>query len=152
MIRSFEKTQSDACLSSRGALNGRIPIFAVSASLEERNREAYIQTGFDGWILKPVDFRRVDKLLRGIVDDNVRNECLYTPGKWEQGGWFEKKSRASSAFDVDTKPSEQKPTTISQRPDMQSKHSSENSNQNSAGSITPTPATPTPGPIKSNSV
>lgn len=152
MIRSFEKTQSDACLSCRAKLNGRIPIFAVSASLEEKDREKYIQTGFDGWILKPVDFRRVDRLLCGIVDDDVRNECLYVPGKWEQGGWFEKKSQHSTAMDVNTKPSEQNPTAISQRPDMESQHSSEESNQYSAGSITPTPSSSVPELKKSESV
>ena len=115
MIRSFEKTRPNECLSLRAEKNGRIPIFAVSASLVERDRERYIETGFDGWILKPVDFRRVDLLLRGIVDDESRNQCIYTPGadNWERGGWFRKrmnKSDANPIYAVDTRPSSSLPS------------------------------------------
>lgn len=108
MIRSFEKTHVNTCLSSRAKHNGRIPIFAVSASLVEREREKYMQTGFDGWILKPVDFKRVDLLLKGVTDVESRNSCLYEPGKWERGGWFERAK--PDAFAVDTHPSQQTPT------------------------------------------
>jgi CheY-like chemotaxis protein len=150
MIRSFEKTQSYACLSGRAALNKRIPIFAVSASLEEKDREKYIQTGFDGWILKPVDFKRVDVLLKGIVDDSVRDDCLYKPGKWEQGGWFEKKQDRASMYETNTKPSGKKPTAISQRPGMQQPSAgSDDSYQASEGTVTPTPV---PGLNKADSV
>ena len=101
MIRSFEKTSSN-CLSSRASLNGRIPIFAVSASLVERELEKYVETGFDGWILKPIDFKRTELLLKGIVDESVRERCVYQPGKWEQGGWFSK--REKQVPDTDTRP------------------------------------------------
>lgn len=110
MIRSFEKTKSASCLSDRAYMNGRIPIFAVSASLVEREKDKYIASGFDGWILKPVDFKRVNQLLKGIVDDEARNECLYSPGRWEQGGWFEGRKPAGYRFDVDTHPSGNQPT------------------------------------------
>ena len=109
MIRSFEKTTTSShCLSPRAALNGQIPIFAVSASLVEREREKYIETGFDGWILKPIDFKRVELLLRGIVDEEVRRSCIYWPGKWEQGGWF---SCREKQVEVDTTPSSRGPTS-----------------------------------------
>ncbi|KAL2392365.1 Cyanobacterial phytochrome B [Exophiala dermatitidis] len=110
MIRSFEKTHPDTSLSSRARLNSRIPIFAVSASLVEKERDRYIQSGFDGWILKPVDFRRVDELLRGVVDPEARAACLYECGKWERGGWFEARNEKNDAFQIDTKPSQEKPT------------------------------------------
>lgn len=110
MIRSFERTHSMSCLSSRAQLNGRIPVFAVSASLVEAEREKYIENGFDGWILKPVDFKRVGLMLDGIVNEESRNSCLYEPGNWERGGWFLSKSRQSSFHDVDTTPSQEKPT------------------------------------------
>ena len=74
--------------SGRAALNGRVPVFAVSASLVEKDRHLYVQAGFDGWILKPVDFQRLNELFTGIVEDDTRESCLYTPGKWERGGWF----------------------------------------------------------------
>lgn len=110
MIRSFEKTHAGACLSDRAKCNHRIPIFAVSASLVERDRNKYMDIGFDGWILKPVDFKRVNEMLKGIVDDGTRDGCIYQPGRWEQGGWFAKRERQPDAFDVATKPSEKSPT------------------------------------------
>ena len=88
MIRSFEKTHPDNHLSDRAMLNGRVPVFAVSASLIEKDRQAYIDGGFDGWILKPVDFKRLGVLLSGIVEQGTREACLYKPGNWEKGGWF----------------------------------------------------------------
>jgi len=132
MIRSYEKTQSGGCLSTRAKLNGRVPIFAVSASLEEKEKSKYIATGFDGWILKPVDFKRVEQLLKGIVDDEIRNGCLYQPGKWEQGGWFEKRVESKSAYEVDTHPSNKKPTAETER----AKDDEDSKNDN--GSPTPT--------------
>ena len=106
MIRSFEKTHVGSCLSRRALCNRRVPIFAVSASLVEKDRDKYIEIGFDGWLLKPVDFRRVNEMLKGIVDDSTRDSCLYEPGKWEQGGWFLKRDRQPDAFAVETRPSD----------------------------------------------
>jgi CheY-like chemotaxis protein len=103
MIRSFEKTHPRNCLSKRAAMNGRIPIFAVSASLLESERQTYIDAGFDGWILKPVDFKRVSVLFKGIEDSDVRNDCLYQPGAWEKGGWFA--SRSPGIYAASTAPS-----------------------------------------------
>ncbi|EPS41541.1 hypothetical protein H072_4535 [Dactylellina haptotyla CBS 200.50] len=68
--------------------NGRIPIVAVSASLLEKERQMYIDCGFDAWILKPVDIQRLTTLMNGIVNPKTRLDCLYTPGEWERGGWF----------------------------------------------------------------
>ncbi|KAK4189358.1 putative signal transduction histidine-protein kinase [Podospora australis] len=88
MIRAFEKSDKSPGLSSLAASHGRIPIIAVSASLVEREKDTYVDAGFDGWILKPIDFKRLETLLQGIVDDNIRNDALYVPGEWERGGWF----------------------------------------------------------------
>jgi CheY-like chemotaxis protein/nitrogen-specific signal transduction histidine kinase len=141
MIRSYEKTHSQLDLSPRAAQNGRVPIFAVSASLVERERQTYINAGFDGWILKPIDFKRLNTLLTGIVEEETRNSCLYQSGQWERGGWFSK--RQPSVFDAKTKPSDKTPVqnpppSGSERlqPDMDSSHSSE------SGSITPTSKQP----------
>lgn len=78
-IRNFEST-----------LKGgrRVPIFAVSASLIEERWMEYLELGFDGWILKPIDFRRLQTLLEGAKAPAVRRETKYIPGQWEQGGWF----------------------------------------------------------------
>ena len=102
LIRSFEKSHPNN-LSQRGALNGRIPIFAVSASLVEKERQTYIDAGFDGWILKPIDIKRLSVLLAGIVEDSTRQNCLYRPGHWEDGGWFCR--RQKDVFAADTAPS-----------------------------------------------
>ncbi|XXG95397.1 hypothetical protein Hte_001659 [Hypoxylon texense] len=88
MIRAFEKSDECPKLSALAAEYKRVPIFAVSASLMERERATYVNAGFDGWILKPIDFKRLNILLEGITDDKVRSECLYAPGNWERGGWF----------------------------------------------------------------
>ncbi|KAK1640117.1 hsp90-like protein [Colletotrichum phormii] len=88
MIRAHEKSSGHGGHSAIATHNGRIPVFAVSASLIEREKDKYIDAGFDGWILKPIDFKRLNTLLLGIVDDEMRASCLYAPGQWEKGGWF----------------------------------------------------------------
>ncbi|KAK4162864.1 hypothetical protein QBC43DRAFT_70995 [Cladorrhinum sp. PSN259] len=91
MIRAFERKYSSPPPPGSSAPSlARIPIIAVSASLVEGKKETYVDAGFDGWILKPIDFKRLEKLLLGIVDEGVREELLYVPGFWERGGWFEK--------------------------------------------------------------
>lgn len=120
MIRSFEKIHGIGCLSTRVSANGRIPIFAVSASLVERDRELYMKTGFDGWILKPVNFKRVDSLLNGILEEDTRNSCLFEAGHWERGGWFEKRQARTDVFSTDTTSSNQSPTVYSLRPPVSS--------------------------------
>jgi CheY-like chemotaxis protein len=103
MIRSFEKSHSTHLLSPRALLNGRVPIIAVSASLVERERQTYIDTGFDGWILKPISFNRLSEIMKGIVDADVRKNNLYRPGAWEHGGWFHEAQK--DVFAADTRPS-----------------------------------------------
>ncbi|KAF4979568.1 hypothetical protein FZEAL_4272 [Fusarium zealandicum] len=88
MIRSMEAIGEHHGHSTLSASNHRVPIFAVSASLLEREKQKYIDAGFDGWILKPIDFKRLNTLLAGISDEEVRSTCLYEPGQWERGGWF----------------------------------------------------------------
>ena len=100
MIRSFEKSHPDLYLSDGVAHHGRVPIFAVSASLIEKHRKIYIDAGFDGWILKPIDFKRLSVLLSGIVEEIAREDCLYRPGEWERGGWFV--SRQPNIFSAST--------------------------------------------------
>lgn len=92
-IRAVEKErESSGRLANRPAthvLNGRIPIFAVSATLSPNMREEMVQIGMDGWILKPVDFARLNILLRGVADVERREKELWTPGNnWEKGGWL----------------------------------------------------------------
>ncbi|KAJ5515485.1 hypothetical protein N7527_007045 [Penicillium freii] len=85
MIREYEQQE----LANEATPAPRIPIFAVSASLLEENRKMYMDSGFDGWVMKPIDFHRVDRLLGGVRLQWVREEVVYRPGVWEAGGWFE---------------------------------------------------------------
>lgn len=98
MIRRIEANGEHQSLSSLATNHGRIPIFAVSASLLEREKETYTNAGFDGWILKPVDFKRLEHLLFGIIDDEARDDAVYLPGQWEKGGWFRKRLELPRAF------------------------------------------------------
>lgn len=108
LIRSYEKTHTNI-YSPRAALCGRVPIIAVSASLIERDRQHYIDAGFDAWILKPISFDRLKKLMAAVVDAKIREECLYQPGQWEKGGWFHTGGKSSD--DASTKPTNQEPVS-----------------------------------------
>lgn len=78
-------------------LNGRIPIFAVSASLLEQQRDELWNYGVDGWILKPIDFKRLFTILRGVTDPVQRGLDQYKPGcNWERGGWLSQPPTADS--------------------------------------------------------
>ncbi|KAJ7366589.1 hypothetical protein DFH08DRAFT_678657 [Mycena albidolilacea] len=90
-IRELEKSSplpADLRLSNR--LNGgHIPIFAVSASLQEQRREEMAGYGIDGWILKPIDFKRLKKILNGVTNPAQRELDMYHQGcSWEAGGWL----------------------------------------------------------------
>ena len=102
MIRSFEKSHPTNMLSERASLNGRVPIIAVSATLAEKDKDVYVDAGFDAWILKPINFTRLQELLQCIVDKESRERCLYQPGKWENGGWF--KQVQPDVFAASTEP------------------------------------------------
>jgi CheY-like chemotaxis protein len=142
MIRSYEKTHDDDILSPRAATNGRVPILAVSASLVERERQTYIDAGFDGWILKPIDFNRLNTLLTGIVDEETRKSCLYQPGQWERGGFFDRWQR--TVFQAETRPSNKslmerqaRPSSEPFLPDKDSLASESSGSSGSTGGTTP---------------
>ena len=90
-IRNFEKQQAAVPHQRRLSyeLNRRIPIFAVSASLSEKQHAELLEHGMDGWILKPIDFKRLMTLLQGVIDPVQRQKDVYTLGyDWENGGWL----------------------------------------------------------------
>jgi CheY-like chemotaxis protein len=120
MIRSYEKIHTNI-YSPRAALCGRVPIIAVSASLVERDRQQYIDAGFDAWILKPIPFDRLNKLMSAIVDKNIRKECLYQLGQWERGGWFHLGQKSSE--EASTKPSGEAPISNPSKETQEAAHS-----------------------------
>jgi CheY-like chemotaxis protein len=80
-------------------LSGRIPIFAVSATLKEDMRDRMVGYGLDGWVLKPVDFKRLNILMEGITDTEQRKKELWAPGHdWEVGGWFTEPAQQQRDF------------------------------------------------------
>jgi hypothetical protein len=89
-IRHLETTKLAKTDRLSSSLNGgRIPIFVVSASLLERQREELEKIGVDGWILKPIDFGRLYTILRGVTDPVQRERDEYrVGGSWEIGGWL----------------------------------------------------------------
>ena len=88
-IRQLEEKSKKTLERLSQILNGRIPIFAVSASLFETQHEELYKLGMDGWILKPIDFKRLRVILRGVIDPLQREKDLYRPGgNWEIGGWL----------------------------------------------------------------
>ena len=98
-IRSLEQDK-DLLDRISHKLNGRIPIFAVSASLFENQRDELYKLGMDGWILKPIDFKRLRILLRGVVDPLQREKDVYSPGcSWEIGGWLSMPETKASPID-----------------------------------------------------
>ena len=100
LIRSFEKENSPPC-TEKAQSYGRTPIIAVSASLSEQARSDYIECGFDGWILKPIDFTRLEAILAAIENEHTRRELLYENSSWDMGGWFKLKYVASSPQNVE---------------------------------------------------
>ncbi|KAI9886081.1 MAG: hypothetical protein M1823_002099 [Watsoniomyces obsoletus] len=94
MIRSFERAHPAG--SNQTQRTTEVPIFAVSASLVEKGLKEYIEAGFDGWVLKPINFESLQQFFVGIVDPEARARAAYVPGKWERGGWF--KARGGPPF------------------------------------------------------
>ena len=87
-IRAVEQDR-DLIDRASNQLNGRLPIFAVSASLFETQREELFTLGMDGWILKPIDFKRLRTILRGVIDPSQREKDVYNAtANWEMGGWL----------------------------------------------------------------
>ncbi|KAJ9107618.1 hypothetical protein QFC21_001077 [Naganishia friedmannii] len=68
-------------------VDNRIPIIAVSATLLEKQRTE-LGVDFDGWMLKPIDFKRMLRILSGISQPELRADDAYERGQWERGGWL----------------------------------------------------------------
>lgn len=97
-----EHPMADHEMRPSARLNRGIPIFAVTASLPERDRQIIVDAQLDGWLLKPIDFKRLRTLLRGATDKEARRHELYRPGQWERGGWLSDVSPRDGDVAVDS--------------------------------------------------
>ncbi len=99
-IRKFEQSLVGATSveSTIRRLDGHIPIVAVSATLLESQKEE-LGIHFDGWMLKPVDFKRMLQLLTGLSNAERRKEDAYRKGHWERGGWLNERGYPSDRFE-----------------------------------------------------
>lgn len=88
MIREAESSPSQSSDTNQYSPSERVPIFAVSASIAEQNEKDYIDAGIDGWIMKPIDFARLNTLLAGIYDLEARAGAA-KGREWGNGGWFD---------------------------------------------------------------
>lgn len=88
-IREIESKRPESSHKDENHPASQIPIFAVSASLVEREELSYIETGFDGWIMKPINFSRLETILDGVHDIEARKGQGPSGDRdWEKGGWF----------------------------------------------------------------
>ncbi|KAG8809948.1 Light-sensor Protein kinase, partial [Serendipita sp. 399] len=115
-IRDIELTKPVDRLPRRStALVGRIPVFAVSASLTPDQRPYMMELGMDGWVLKPIEFKRLATLLASIGDISLREQNAYRPGmNWEYGGWLkspETSPAASTGVSTDPSPQSDEPSS-----------------------------------------
>lgn len=89
LIRAFEKEQSPpTSLSERASVYGRIPVITVSVSLVEQQLDDYVNAGFDTWILKPIDFKRLEEIMVAVDDVKARKNMSYGVEPWARKGWF----------------------------------------------------------------
>ncbi|KAF2434152.1 hypothetical protein EJ08DRAFT_494567 [Tothia fuscella] len=92
MIRQAERKIRGEDIATSLALNHRlgVPIFAVSATLRKEQESVFKEAGFDGWLLKPIDFKRLRLLLDGALLESARNDGQYHVAEFNMGGWFDK--------------------------------------------------------------
>ena len=87
MIRELENKAVDESPLD-GTKRNRISILAVLASIVEQDNPSYIEAGFDGWIMKPINFSRLSLLLDRVRDPSLRS--VHTRlDNWESGEWFD---------------------------------------------------------------
>jgi CheY-like chemotaxis protein len=60
----------------RSGLHGRkdIPIIALTAYAMKGDREKFLEAGMDGYVIKPVDFRELAGVIRGVLKEERVND------------------------------------------------------------------------------
>ncbi|KAK4175133.1 hypothetical protein QBC36DRAFT_28685 [Triangularia setosa] len=86
MIRQLENTKPTP--SRVVQTGGRVPVFAISGMLRREDEQQYKDVGFDGWMPKPIDMKRLSTYLAGAVDMPTRKQGVYQETHFAMGGWF----------------------------------------------------------------
>ncbi|KAL4920823.1 hypothetical protein BDW62DRAFT_198704 [Aspergillus aurantiobrunneus] len=75
MIRAIEQEERarDAFFGASVCLR-RVPMFVISTPLNGPNRQAYIDSGFDGWIRKPIDHDELKTIIEGVHNKEIQNQ------------------------------------------------------------------------------
>ena len=87
MIRELKK-QHGPLLPRAAIACGRVPILAVSASLSNDRGGFFMEIGFDGRLLKLINFRRLGVMLSGALHAEARNLGMYKETEFVQGSWM----------------------------------------------------------------
>ena len=95
-IRDIERQSHSLPGASHDRATEEVPIFAVSASLHEHQKNQLIESGFSGFVLKPVDFARLGDLVYGTLNAAARDQNQYQVGRWEKGGWLSPSNQLAS--------------------------------------------------------
>lgn len=76
---TVRRMEEHGLLSNRAAvvINGRLPILAVSAQIDLVGESTLAQSGFDGFLEKPVDFNRLRCLLAGVLRPQCREDMYW---------------------------------------------------------------------------
>jgi hypothetical protein len=80
LYKPFEDLRRQSLAISLTACHGSYPIFAVSTPLEPVEREYMELFDMDGSILKPIDFKRMNAMLKGITNHEHRRQEAWEPG------------------------------------------------------------------------
>jgi CheY-like chemotaxis protein len=91
-IREIEEKEGIPDTLRHPAVRGQVPVFAVSASLLESQKQQLLDSGFSGFILKPINFARLTELMKGAFEFEAMDANQYQAGRWERGGWLHKSS------------------------------------------------------------
>ncbi|KAK4168293.1 putative signal transduction histidine-protein kinase [Cladorrhinum sp. PSN259] len=86
MIRELENTNPTPSRVVQSC--GRTPVFAISGMLRRGDEQQYKDVGFDGWMPKPIDMKRLGTYLAGALDFVIRKHGLYNGNDFAMGGWF----------------------------------------------------------------
>ncbi|KAL4885267.1 hypothetical protein BJY04DRAFT_145318 [Aspergillus karnatakaensis] len=73
----------------------QVPILAILSTTDEPKMPSLIEDGFDGWLIQPFDYARVEQILQSVQNKPLRRREVIRIGQWYKGGWFENTGQVS---------------------------------------------------------